>query len=146
MDSIRQLIINAVDARLKTITTANGYNHDLGFNVFEWRDTAISDAELPALIYRDISCETTYFETHRHKLHMEVELIIKDISAGAVRKMISDVLKAIGTDVQWSLLAINTHPEGDEMMIKQSEKVIGGAIVRFAIEFRTVEWDPYTAI
>ena len=145
-DSIRQQIINAVDARLKTITTVNGYNHNLGFNVFEWRDTSLSDPELPALIYRDISCETVYLEAHRHRLHIEVELVIKDISASAVRKMIADVLKAVGTDVQWSLLAINTHPEGDEMMVKQADKIIGGAIVRFAIEFRTVEWDPYTTI
>ena len=144
--SIRQQIINAVDARLKTIKIANGYNYDLGNNVFEWRDAPLSDSNLPALIYRDLSCDTEYLETHRHKIHIEVELVIKDTLASAVRKMIADVLKAIGVDPQWSNLAINTHPEGDEMQVKQSEKIIGGASVKFAIEFRTKEWDPYVTI
>src|SRR4030067_3027726 len=145
-DSIRQQIMNAVKTRLQAITTVNGCNYNLGSNVFEWRNTPVSDSELPALIYRDISCDTEYFETHRHRLHIEVELAMKDIAASTIRKMIADVIKAIGVDVQWSNLAINTHPEGDEIIIKQSEKIIEGASVKFAIEFRTKEWDPYTTI
>jgi hypothetical protein len=147
-DSIRQSIVNAVDARLKTIKIANGYETDIGLNVNRWKAIPVSSDKEYELIYRDVSCETVYLEAHRHKLHFEVEAIIKagSISDNQVRKMLADILKAIGVDPQWSNLAINTHPEGDEINILQTEKIIGGTIIRFAIEFRTKEWDPYTTI
>ena len=64
-DTIRESIMSALDARLKTITVLNGYASDAGDNVFDWREDPLQDDELDALEYRDISCETGPTETIR---------------------------------------------------------------------------------
>lgn len=148
-DSTRQQIINAVDTRLKTIKIVNGYETDIGLNVNRWKATAVESDKTEELIYRDISeeitAENTVIGRHEHTLHIEAEIITKagSISDNQIRKMIADMDKAIGVGETWGGLAQRTIPEGNEMSIRQMDKIIGGAMVRFAIIYRTNRWNPY---
>lgn len=145
--TIRQQIINKVKERLQTILVANGYNSNLGQNVYEWRVETYAKDSPASIEIRDISCETVLLEAHRHRLLIEAEIVnILDTTPQKAREMIADVIKVIGVDPQWSSLAINTYPMGDTIEMQQGEKIIGGAKVSFVIEFRTKEWDPYTQI
>jgi len=146
--NIRQRIIDAVRTRLQSILVANGFNFSLGNNIHEWRDTPFSSDALPALVYRDISCEIIQAEGHRCNLRIEVELVAglaTSASAGAsdIRKMIADIYSAIRQDIHWGTLALDTLPEGDEMRVEQAEQKVSGAVVRFSIVYRTREWNPY---
>lgn len=143
-DTIRQQIMNAVKTRLQAITVINGYNFDLGNKVFEWKDSPFADNEMPGLIYKDVSCDISQVEGHRCNLHIEIEIAARAGSIALdIRKMIADIYKAIKVDIQWGLLAMDTLPEGDSMMIDEGGKLIGGVSIKFIILYRTKEWDPY---
>mgnify|MGYP001423093616 CR=1 FL=1 len=142
MSLVRQQIMDAVKTRLQSITVANGYNFNLGNNIYEWRIRPLAMATLPALVYRDVETDIELIEAHRNRLNIEIE-IISNSSIVDIRKMIADVYKAIGVDIQWGGLALNTYPRSDRIMREQEEQTITGAIINIIIEYRTKEWNPY---
>ncbi|HLE18673.1 MAG TPA: hypothetical protein VI728_10365 [Syntrophales bacterium] len=145
-DSKRQQLIDAIDARFKTIKTTNGYETELGNNVFAWRSSPIEAAELPCLLYRDTN-ETIELTigAHIHTLTIETEIItsggtaIKDI-----RKMLADIIKCIGADLTWGGIAEDTLPvAGEDIKIEQQENIITGAKLSFAAQYVTEPFNPY---
>ncbi len=149
-DSIRQLIINAIDSRLKLITIANGYETNIGGKVFEWRAVPVEEIDLPCIIYRDLSSVNSVLTIgiggyHESNLNIEVEVICAagSVTPSTIRKMLADVIKAIGVDATWSGLASSTDPVSDAITIEQNEKIIGGANITFTITYRTKRWDAY---
>jgi len=142
MALVRQQIMDAVKARLQSITVTNGYNFNLGNNVYEWRVKPLTMTTLPALAYRDVETDIELIEAHRNRLNIEIE-ILNNSSIIDMRKMIADVYKAIGVDIQWGGLALNTYPRGDRIIREQEEQTITGAVINIIIEYRTKEWEPY---
>ena len=145
--SKRQQIVDAIDARLKTITTANGYNTDAGNNVFEWRSYPLDEnSELPALVYRDTE-EIESLAVGGYQLHtltIEIEgYVVGANAARDLRALIADVIKAIGTDLTWGGLAEDTRPVEESIEIDQEERKIAGAVIRIEIDYRTQAFDPY---
>lgn len=141
---LKQQLFDKVVTRFQGILKSSGYKSDLGLHVFPWRATPYGEDELPALAVRDPKVETTVVEGHRHMMTIEVEITTSgSTSAYDMRLMIADLHKAIGTDIFWGNLALNTHPGQEEMQIEQHDQTIGGAKITFFIEFRTVEWNPY---
>ena len=150
MDSKRQLICNKVDTRLKTILIANGYNTDLGKNVFEWRDNPIDESELPALGWRDVSEDDSNASTgtigyHNHVLTMEFKVATAKgkTTAQEIRALLADVIKAVGVDQTWDGLAIRTDPVSNEMQVEEAETIIGGVTITLTITYQTKKWNPY---
>lgn len=151
-DSIRQLIITALDTRLKTILVSGGYATNLGWNVFEWRSTDLQESELPALIYRDISSGealaiTIMGASSKREYPLDVEIEVKGADGSTtpaqMRSMIADVIKAIGTDPTFGGLADMTEYNGDETSVLQEDKIMGSTLMRFRIIYRTKIWNPY---
>lgn len=145
--SKRQQIVDAIKTRLQGILTVNGYNSNLGSNVFEWRTQTISASSLPALAFRDISAnrvEDGPIGIFRWSLNMELEIVAESGSStpAEIRKMIADAYKVIGVDPKWGDLAqFTAQPESDEMQFEQSEKIIGGASIKFSIVYDTPKWE-----
>jgi hypothetical protein len=144
-DSIRQQIMDKIDARLKTIKTSAGYKTDIGANVFDWLDRDLAGKELDALIYRDRSAEieTETLELRNNRVRLEIEVKTKSGSTTAeqVREMIEDVYKAIAQDDTWDGLAIDTNPVSEEIEIGQNDKISGQATITVEIEYRTAKWE-----
>jgi hypothetical protein len=150
-DSILQQIINALDVRLKTILTANGYQTNLGRNVYEHRVADLQETELPALIYRDISSVsevlTIQGPTSRHEHTLEVTLDIRVSGATApdnVRRALADTYKVLGTDPTFGALVVRTEWRGHEMQVEQESNTIAGITITIGLVYRTVVFDPYT--
>lgn len=143
-DPVRQQIVEAIDARLKTILKKNGYFSDVGNNVFEWRESGIAAAELPALVYRDKVEEIEGFTMleYDHRLVVDVDVVAEPGSVGVeeVRKIIADVFAAIGTDDRWGGLALDSWPIGTEIETAEDANVITGALVRFGVSYQTNKW------
>jgi hypothetical protein len=147
--TIRQKIITTLDARLKAILQANGYATDVGKNVYDWRTEGLSEDFLPALIYRDVSCETeiTGLEVFTH--HLKIQIVIAatgSTSMAEIRKMLADINKAIGVDLSWGDLALLTERIGDESISETEEDKFSGCQTIVMITFRTRGWDDYTKI
>lgn len=145
--SIRQQIMTAVDTRLKAMLVSGGYELDLGKSVHEWRSIPFDDGDLPAVVYRDKNevLEITVGR-HDHRLELEIELILSGSAAPTdLRRAISDVVKAVGTDLTWGGLAFDTgYGEGESITVVQNERRIAGAIMRFVVSYVTDPFDNYT--
>lgn len=148
-DTIRQQVISSVDARFKTILTTNGYQTDIGANVFDWRAEALEDSNLPALIYRDTQCSTeiSNIASYTHKMTVEVIAVVaNDTPMPIIRQIIADIDKAIGVDDRWGGLAILTERTGDESGIEIDDKKYAGCRLTMVITFRTLGWNDFVQI
>lgn len=141
----RQQIVDAIKTRFQGITIANGYNSNLGSNVFEWRVTNLNNTEFPACVYRDVTNirQEGAIGSFRWALNIEIQLITDGgTSAAEIRKIIADVYKAIGTDSKWSGIAVTTEqPESDEMDVEQHEKKQAGALIKLSIIYDAPRWE-----
>lgn len=142
--STRQNIIDALDARLRSILTSNSYHTDAGAHVFDWLDRDLADSELDAIIYRDTGCAHTQTSlTHYiHRLRVEIQLKTQngDETASLLRAMLQDVYAAIDVDETFGGLAEMTEMIEDTMSIDQSDKITGSASIVIEIEYTTQKW------
>ena len=148
-DTIRQQIITSVDARLKTVLVTNGYQTDVGANIFDWRAEALEEDNLPALIYRDTICSTeiSNISSYTHKMTVEIIAVVaNDTPMAIIRNIIADLDKAIGVDDRWGGLAVLTERTGDESGIEIDDKKYAGCRVTMVITFRTLGWNDYVQI
>lgn len=147
MANKRQQIIDYLDDRLRTITIANGYNSDVGNNVFAWRETQLQPNELPALIYTDkINGLREDGPVGMFRWSLQIEMIIA-VESGAdtpkkIREIIEDVFRLVGHNLRWNNLAQTTElPSGDEMTIEKHDKTIGQASIIFNIIYDAPKWE-----
>ena len=143
-DSIRQDIIDALDARLKAIKVSGGYKTNAGLHVFDWLDRDLADTELDAIIYRDRTDDLTPLSTRKfeNRVTVEIEAKTKQASGTArrLREIIEDIYKAIGTDETFGGLARSTRPEREEIEIQQQDKISGAATLSISIVYETTKW------
>jgi len=148
-DSIRQQIISALDTRLKAILTTGGYETNIGVNVFDWRSESLEESDLPALIYRDISAETTIdtMASFAHKMTLNILVAVQNSTPMAeIRKIIADIDKAIGVDHTYGNLALMTERISDESGVEIDEKKFAGCQIVYVITFRTSGWNDYVKV
>lgn len=143
--SQRQNIVNALKSRLQSIMVAGGYSSNLGSNVYEWRVKPLENANMPAIVFRDVRNSRVDGAIGRFTwaLSSEIQIITSGSTAASdIRGMIADVYKAIGTDDKWGGLAITTEqPDSDEIDIEHTEKVYAGALIRLSILYATSKWE-----
>ncbi len=146
-DSVRQQVIDAIITRIKTITTANGYETDVGNSVFEWHTTDFAEADLPVIDVRDTSESVEVIGGHHaNTLNVEVEVKTLGIAGDTeIRDIIADISKAIGTDTSLGSLVQNTRPVNNEILSAgQQDKKIYSVIVGLEVQYRTKAFSPYT--
>lgn len=147
-DSKRQQIVLAVKTRFQGILIASGYETNIGQKVYEWRDAAIQSADLPALNLIDVAEDSIQGSSNvqEHSLEMWVECHTQDgtTNGATVRKVIADVVKAIGVDRTWGSLAFNTLPMRNEIGFEHKDKFNGGVTIKFKILYRTQNFNPFS--
>jgi len=157
-----QSITDAIKTRLQTIATPT-YQTALGANVYVWRPDSftpegqlipglLEDNELPGIILRDVAEAIDSEGEHAprnkwdRRRYYEAEVQCSGSTPDdTVRKMISDVIQAIGTDDTWGGLAHQTILSTDgssggptvQMHMAQGNKKYGGGKIRFIVFYRT---------
>lgn len=146
-ESIRQQIVSAVETRLKTIKVVNGYETDIGLNINVWQTTDFQESELPAIDVRDPSEEVDVRGgNHICNLTIEIEAKVSGTtSAAAMRDIIADTIKAIGTDPTFGGLAQDTRPvTNDSFGFGQNSKKIASIVMTFEARYITKKFSPYS--
>lgn len=155
--SRHQTLFAAVLERLRTITTAGGYDTNAGMRVYPWRDTKNSPfkqeelADDGAMVLRDPRKVTeqggpNVLGKHHHTLTINIEGAVKEgTAADRVRAITADIEKAIGVDRKWSAIAYETTPGDMQILVAENGTTITGYSLTFSIEFRTGNWDPFNA-
>ena len=147
--NIRQQIMTAIDTAFQAIQVTNGYETDIGLKVFEWKSTAVAQADTPCLIWRDTECalstENVAIGQQEHMLTVEAQIIPAPGVTTPVeaRKMVADILKAIGVDESWGGLAQHTYNVSNDFEVEQKERILGSILITFQVEFRTARWSAY---
>lgn len=145
-DSKHTDVVQAVAARMATILVANGYETNVGQNVFVWKTDDFDEDTVPGMDIRDVQSvdQPQSPSIHTHRLTFEVRLVAASASStDTVRKMIGDVYKAIGTDMKWGGLAVWTDWEQHKMQVNQLSRRVSGALVQFSVVYRTNAFDPF---
>jgi len=115
LGTLRQQIVDAIVTRFKDISTAGGYQTDLGTRVFLGRTTEPVESECPALNIWDTDEDNARRLNRIHEHRLKIQAFVyqagSTVAGGAyVRKAVADIFKAIGVDVTWGGLALDTEP------------------------------------
>lgn len=142
-DSKHQQIIDAIIATMQGITTAAGYETNLGDNVDDWK-VNWDDEEMPALSVCDITEDQQLVgdqpdaRNQINLLNVQFRIFVKNgTRARALRKMKADVNKAIGSNTRWNKLAMWTKPKRSGMVIPDESFEIGGKAIEIQIAYMT---------
>lgn len=146
-DTKRQKIVDAVIARMQLIRTANDYQTDVGARVDDW-PVRYDAAELPALGVLDlpdtVGKESIESKGAKHRMRMQVRIFSSSATQSSVlRQMIGDVVAAIGVDLTWGGLAMDTEPASEGFIIPNEAMEVAGAAIEFVVVFNTATFDPY---
>ena len=146
---LRTQILVAIGTRLLTILTANGYETELGENVFVWRDLTrepFASSELSGIAYNDVSDESEplTFEKELHRLTVEMTIGASGETVESTLRLIAaDLEVALNTDRTFGALAMESLLGTNEIAIEHVENKIGILTVPLNIEYTTLVGDPY---
>lgn len=164
----RQRIFDAVAARLRTISVANGFQTDAGAQVDDWpvrydeEDLAALPAKVALGVYDlpdEVSKESKHSKGSTHRLRVQVRVHKgAAVSAAELRAVVGDVVDALGRDVTqpaldpllWpeaanggKYLAMDTAPAQEGLIVPTEALEVSGAAVECVIEYATALFDPY---
>jgi hypothetical protein len=138
----RDAILDAVVARMQTITTANGYSTDAGQRVSRWRAAVATPAECPAIDVRDperrpLGVYTQNVRDYELTVECTAFAAAGADTDGALNQIVDDILKAVlEGDETWGGLAVKTVFDGDRKGLDQKDVKVGLAVLRFLIHYR----------
>lgn len=148
--------MGALKARLQTILKpdppAIGFLTDAGLNVTIWDTTkptgAASYTQINIRDVKDTLGDESWQGAGQLQVHtLTIELDLVHLSsqddASELRKMISDIYLAVGSDEQFGMpgVVIQTNPMSDEILVSQEELKAVGARVTLELQYRTQKWE-----
>ncbi len=143
MAILQQQIIDALITALGEISTANGYETEIGSNVSEWDIARDTVDELPAVDVRDHDTIDVSSDGGFFNYEMPVDIIVTtsgSTSKSEARKMIYDVYAAVGSDPSFGNLADNSFPQSHEIGAEHEANLISRVVIKVLIKFSTANW------
>jgi hypothetical protein len=144
-DSIRQTLVERVTVRMQSISTANGYETNLGTNVREWV-THLQQEDVPAdglisvcdlVAEADEAPATAKTTGWRTPVHIRFWFPRNMLTAENVRKGIQDINRAIRQDDRWTAdgvgLVITSMPSREGPLIPEDSFEMTGGVVEFEV-------------
>jgi len=145
-ETLRQQIVDAIEQRMKMIRQINGYETDIGENIFWWLESPLTIEDLPGMICRDrVNKRSAGLGIYDNTMQVEIEAKNEgSMGSEDVRNIIADIERVVALDETWGGLAFGTEIVEDEIMVEQNEYTIAAVKLTLTIEYRTVRFDPYT--
>lgn len=142
--SIRQQLVDAVDARLKTIAPGVVFGDRTCASevssVFFDQNRSLNQRELPALVYADGDAEVESLEHGRYDNHLKFKLVgicTGKTPAAIARTLMQDVVACLISDRKWGGLArwtaITSHALNEEL----AGEIVDFISIGFTITYRT---------
>lgn len=146
-DTTDEAIIAAVKTRFESITAGADYytTFDKVFDNHPGGHAAISKNNNKIINLRDSAEDFLQTDAgefyHDVEMQLEIDIIAKGSSAADIRKMKADILKSIGTDIEWSGLAFYTHYVGSvRNKTDQMGNLVADITITIGIQFRRNAW------
>jgi len=143
--TIRERIVSALVARLKTLTTANGYASNAGSNVYWWYPESLQVEAIPTLVIRDAGDSITPSGRNlcEHSLRIEVNGFISDgvNTAGACQDLIGDIVAVVMDPEDRTLSDVCdtlTFTDGGSIQLdQQTDKTVGSVSLALSATYKT---------
>jgi hypothetical protein len=136
-------ILQAVETRLQTIQTSNGYQTNLGSRVFYWHDLPHEYGETGAVTFRDVEEELIEVNTwHECCLHLEIEAIAFVDGLVETEKLVSDLRTMLKGDRTWGRLALKTKLIKIAKTLETEGKTAARVVAEVDIVFRVPLFEP----
>lgn len=137
--SKREALIALIIERMRQIKPENGYQTGLGASVHDF-ETNFADEDLPALSVCDLVSEhelagkqaTATGQIDKYPVYLKI-FARSNTRASDLRKMISDIWKAVKVDPRWENLAMQTIPLRSGIELSEEAFTIGGAMVAIEV-------------
>lgn len=135
--SVRRLIVAAIVAQLKTITTGNGYNIQIGNSVVDWNIGNIDEAKLPQVEVKDPSESTTRRGSLDYAV-LSVEIVgrIMDTLDNA-RNLLTDITEAMKVGPAYpSNVYLSTLIDKPELLPDEKDKNAVKVTMVYEVKYR----------
>jgi hypothetical protein len=154
-DTKRQAIVTEIKRRLAAISTANGYETELGAGPIDEWPIAYQDEELPALgvfdLVNNVVQEYAQQKAIMNQLPCQVRIFLpREPNPATVRKMLADVMRAAISDpdsgerdATLGGLVVDMQPEEDGFIVPKESFQIDGAAVGFMVQFLSAPFNAY---
>lgn len=131
----RQNIIDRIRTLLSQIKVTNGYETDIGINVFEWRENPVETSKLPAVYIRDKSVQyNENFGTLDCVMALELEVFCTgSTSHSYLRKALKDISGVMTEDNIPGVFRV--YIIDDSMDVEQQENIIGSMNISYGIQY-----------
>jgi hypothetical protein len=138
---IRQNIIDKIILNLKDISIANGYSLDIDDHVWEWRDTVLSENEVPGIIIRDTSDIIADQDEQEHQLSFEIVALASEgnNSTKKIRNLMQDILTAFGL-IEKESYVCGANYLNSEMEVEHLKKRYAAALMTFTVSYYEDLW------
>ncbi|MEE9356237.1 MAG: hypothetical protein V3U75_11660 [Methylococcaceae bacterium] len=135
--SVRRLIVAAIVAQLKTITTGNGYNIQIGNSVVDWNIGNIDEAKLPQVEVKDPSESTTRRGTLDYAV-LSVEIVGRIIDTlDNARNLLTDITEAMKVGPAYpSNVYLSTLVDKPELLPDEKNKAAVKVTMVYEVKYR----------
>ncbi len=155
--TLRQQIFDALITRLKTITTAGGYNTNITTKVDEWRTDyeAIITEEMPRLNVRDEIEQNDEMTLAVPVMNRDITVSIEGFVTAVGTSLAADGARALYGDIETALFVDQTlgglcrmiRMIGDApIVVGQAAKTIAALEAKILINYQTRGRTPYTGV
>lgn len=142
MTTKRQDIVDRLIALMGTVTTANGYETDIGLSVHDF-ETHFQEEDLPALSVYDLVADVEFVNGNKKDgrgqqktLNLQLRIFAAaETKVTELRKMIGDVNKALGTDKRLGDTVLWINPTREGIIADEQTFEIAGAAVELEIAY-----------
>jgi hypothetical protein len=146
--TIRQQLVEAVIAAIKSISVAHGYQTELGTRPVKDWPRRYDAKDLPAVGVHDLTVtsdkENPDSRKQTNDLPIQVRIYTAEATpAATLRQYIGDVIKAVGVDPRWGGLAWDTSPNDDGFIVPDGAFEAAGAAVQFTVHYLSNPFDAY---
>lgn len=149
METVHKRIIDQLKAKIQLIRVIDGYQTDLGLNVYHQSPSPVIEGELPAcnIIDRNVRFDPGALSgTHQHFCQLETSVDIYTSGDNAVTdiyKCIGDVIKAIGLDRTLGNTCTNIRLVDYTVQTDMTDTIIASSVLSFDIEFFINLFNPF---
>lgn len=146
-DTIHKKIVDNIKSELAGITQANGFNSNIGNNVFHWLTSPIETNDLPCCNVFDSEVDYEDYGqggigAHECTLEVVIETYAEDATGrDSLHGQVDDIVKKLGEDSTRGGNAIRTRLTNSSMGSKINEKWVDQASVTISIDFLLNEFD-----
>ncbi len=149
MSNARQTLVDRILARFAGITTAGGYQTNIGAKKKEWQTTPLDESESPAILVRDpvdvVRPDPNGPNSSKHTWAQQIiaDAVLPESDQNAVeaRKAISDIKKAVAVDQTWGGLAKRSEEVSDKLMLDKTGARVAGVQVIFNVITSRRPWE-----